>query len=60
LRTALSEIVVRKEGAIINAVLHWQGGSHTALQVKQRLNAGGRHHWPPEDTKSLVRELASG
>ena len=58
LRTALNEIVVRKEGAIIHAVLHWQGGDHTALQVKQRLNAGGRHHWPPEDTISLVRALA--
>jgi DNA invertase Pin-like site-specific DNA recombinase len=58
LRTALNEIVVRKEGAMIHAVLHWQGGDHTALQVKQRLNAGGRHHWPPEDTISLVRELA--
>jgi DNA invertase Pin-like site-specific DNA recombinase len=58
LRAALNEIVVRKEGAIIRAVLHWQGGDHTALQVKQRLNAGGRHHWPPEDTISLVRELA--
>ena len=58
LRTALNEIVVRKEGAIVHAVLHWQGGDHTALQVKQRLNAGGRHHWPPEDTISLVRELA--
>src|SRR5437660_1183553 len=58
LRTALSEIVVRKEGAIIHAVLHWQGGSHTALQAKQRLNAGGRHHWPPEDTKSTGRDLA--
>ena len=58
LRTALNEIVVRKEGAIIHAVLHWQGGDHTALQVKQRLNAGGRHHWPPEDTIALVRELA--
>src|SRR5258707_10396831 len=32
LRTALNEIVVRREGAIIHAVLHWQGGSHTALQ----------------------------
>jgi DNA invertase Pin-like site-specific DNA recombinase len=58
LRAALNEIVVRKEGAIIRAVLHWQGGDHTALQVKQRLNAGGRHHWPPEETVSLVRELA--
>jgi len=58
LRASLNEIVVRKEGAIIHAVLHWQGGDHTALQVKQRLNAGGRHHWPPEDTLPLRHELA--
>ena len=59
LRTMLNEIVVRKEGAVINMVLHWQCGDHTALQVKLRLNAAGRHHWPPpEDTISLVRELA--
>jgi Recombinase zinc beta ribbon domain len=58
LRAALNEIVVRREGAVIDAVLPWQGGDHTALQVKQRLNAGGRHHWPPDDTISLVRELA--
>jgi Recombinase zinc beta ribbon domain len=59
LRTALNEIVVRKDGAVINLVLHWRGGDHTALQVKLRLNAAGRHHWPPpEDTIALVRELA--
>jgi len=59
LRTALNEIVVRKEGPVINMVLHWRGGDHTALQVKLRLNAAGRHHWPPpEDTIALVRELA--
>jgi DNA invertase Pin-like site-specific DNA recombinase len=59
LRTALNEIVVRKEGPVINAVLHWKGGDHTALQVKLRLNAAGRHHWPPpEDTIALVHELA--
>jgi DNA invertase Pin-like site-specific DNA recombinase len=58
LRAALNEVVVRREGAVIDAVLHWQGGDHTALQVKQRLNAGGRHHWPPDDTILLVRELA--
>src|SRR6202166_3757526 len=29
LRTALNEIVVRRDGAIIHAVLHWQGGDHT-------------------------------
>jgi len=59
LRTALSEIVVRKEGSVIDMILHWHGGDHTALQLKLRLNATGRHHWPvPEDTMSLVRELA--
>src|SRR5450631_99303 len=35
LRTVLNEIVVRRDGAIIHAVLHWQGGSHTALQINQ-------------------------
>ena len=59
LRTALTEIVVRRDGAIIHAVLHWQGGDHTELQVKQRLNAAGRHNPRiPDDTIALVRELA--
>jgi DNA invertase Pin-like site-specific DNA recombinase len=59
LRTALNEIVVRKEGPVINMVMHWKGGDHTALQIKLRLNAAGRHHWPPpEDTAALVHELA--
>ena len=59
LRTALNEIVVRKEGAVISMVLHWQGGDHTALHVKLTLNAAGRHHWPPpEDTIALLRQLA--
>jgi hypothetical protein len=59
LRAALNEIVVRKEGPFINMALHWQGGDHTALQLKLRLNAAGRRCWlQPEDTKELVRELA--
>ncbi len=59
LRAALNEIVVRKEDAVINMVLHWQGGDHTALQVKLRLNAAGRRSWPqPEDTKKLVLKAA--
>jgi DNA invertase Pin-like site-specific DNA recombinase len=59
MRTALNEIVVRKEGPLINMILHWKGGDHTALQVTLRLNAAGRHHWPAaEDTVALVRELA--
>ncbi len=37
LRTAISEIIVRRDGGTIHAVLHWQGGDHTELTVKQRL-----------------------
>jgi hypothetical protein len=59
LRTALSEVIVRRDGAIIHAVLHWQGGDHTELKVKQRLNAVGRHNPRiPDDTIALMRELA--
>jgi hypothetical protein len=59
LRTAISEVIVRRDGAIIHAVLHWQGGDHTELQVKQRLNAAGRHNpRVPDDTIALMRELA--
>jgi hypothetical protein len=59
LRAALTEIVVRRDGAIIHAVLHWQGGDHTQLQIKQRLNAAGRHNPRiPGDTIALARELA--
>ena len=59
LRAALTEIIVRRDGPIIHAILHWQGGDHTELQVKQRLNAVGRHNPRiPDDTIALVRELA--
>jgi len=59
LRTALTEIVVRRDGTIIHAVLHWQGGDHTELHVTQRLNAAGRYNPRiPDDTITLVRELA--
>jgi DNA invertase Pin-like site-specific DNA recombinase len=59
LRAALSEVVVRRDSAIIHAILHWQGGAHTELQVKQRLNAAGRHNPRiPDDTIALMRELA--
>ena len=59
LRAALSEAIVRRDGAIIDAVLRWQGGDHTELQVKQRLNAAGRHNPRiPDNTIALMRELA--
>jgi len=50
---------VRRGGGNIHAVLHWQGGDHTELQVKQRLNAAGRHNPRiPDDTIALMSELA--
>ena len=50
---------MKKEGPVVDLVLHWQGGDHTALQLKLRLNAAGRHHSRvPEDAIALVRELA--
>ncbi len=50
---------MRRDGAIIHAVLHWQGGDHTELHVKQRLNAAGRHSPRiPDDTIVLMRGLA--
>ena len=59
LRAALTEIVVRRDGAIIHAILHWRGGDHTELYVKQRLNTAGRYNPRiPDDTIALVRELA--
>ena len=33
-----------EQGPVVDLVLHWQGGDHTALQLKLRLNAAGRHH----------------
>jgi len=59
LRSAITEIIVRREGATISAVLHWQGGDHTELQLKQRFNAAGRHNPRiPDDTIALMRDLA--
>jgi hypothetical protein len=59
LRTALTEVIVRRDGAIIHAVLHWHGGDHTELRLEQRLNAAGQPNPRiPHDTIALMRELA--
>jgi DNA invertase Pin-like site-specific DNA recombinase len=56
-RAALHEIIVRIEGDIIELILHWQGGDHTALKVKK--NTAGKHRLMiPADTLTLIRELA--
>jgi DNA invertase Pin-like site-specific DNA recombinase len=57
LRAALREIVVRVDDNHIEMLLHWQGGDHTALTLAR--NGAGKHRWTvPEDTLSLIRELA--
>jgi DNA invertase Pin-like site-specific DNA recombinase len=57
LRAALREIVVRVDDSHIEMLLHWQGGDHTALTLAR--NGAGKHRWTaPEDTLSLIRELA--
>jgi DNA invertase Pin-like site-specific DNA recombinase len=57
LRTALNEIVVRKEGGFTEMVLHWRGGDHTPMKFKA--NEVGKNRWTiPEDTLSLIRELS--
>ncbi|WP_245520751.1 MULTISPECIES: zinc ribbon domain-containing protein [unclassified Mesorhizobium] len=48
-RAALSEIVVRIQGGVIEMILHSQGGDHTASKLK--MNVAGKHrrvtHKPP-------------
>jgi hypothetical protein len=51
LRTALTEVIVRRDGAIIRAVLHWHGGDHTELRAEHPRVV-------PDDTIALMRELA--
>ena len=56
-RAALVEIVVTVEGTLVTLVLHWQGGSHTELRVRQ--NRVGEHRMAADaETEDLIRELA--
>src|SRR5262245_43462572 len=59
LRACLDEIVVRKDGEVLDMVLHWHGGDHTALKLRVKLNASGRsYNTVTDDLVALVRELA--
>ena len=54
LRAALHEIIARIETGVIELVLHWEGGDHTALKLKMK--TVGKHRWTvPEDTLALGR-----
>lgn len=59
LRACLDEIVVRKDGEVLDMVLRWHGGDHTALKLRVKLNASGRSYKPvSDDLIALVLELA--
>ena len=59
MRACLDEIVVRKDGEVLDMVLRWHGGDHTSLKLRVKLNASGRSYNPvTDDLIALVRELA--
>jgi excisionase family DNA binding protein len=57
IRTLIHEIIVYVREDILDLVIHWLGGDHTALQVKK--NHAGQHRWSTAvDVVDLVRVLA--
>lgn len=57
LRAALVEIVATVNDNIVTLILHWQGGSHTALRVRK--NRVGEHRMAADaETEDLIRALA--
>ena len=57
IRTLINEIVVCISDQTLDLVVHWNGGDHTALQVKK--NRTGQHRWSAAaDVVDLVRSLA--
>jgi hypothetical protein len=56
LRVAIHEIIVRKEDGGIGFVMHWQGGAHTALQLKVRITEAGHYRW--NDGVDLVAQIS--
>jgi DNA invertase Pin-like site-specific DNA recombinase len=56
LRVAIHEIIVRREDDGISFVMHWQGGAHTALQLKVRITEAGHYRW--NDGVDLVAQIS--
>jgi DNA invertase Pin-like site-specific DNA recombinase len=56
-RLLVSEIIVDVTDTAITAVMHWQGGDHTRLEVKK--NKAGQTRWVTDaDVVELIRILA--
>lgn len=57
IRSLIHEIVVRIRDEVLELIVHWHGGDHTALQVRK--NRTGEHRWSTAaDVVDLVRVLA--
>jgi excisionase family DNA binding protein len=57
IRSLIHEIVVRVRDEVLDLIVHWHGGDHTALQVRK--NRTGEHRWSTAaDVVDLVRVLA--
>ena len=57
MRTVIDEIIVRVEDNVLDLVIRWHGGDHSALKVKK--NRTGQHRWSAAgETIDLVRVLA--
>ena len=56
MRALIREIIVRVDGAVVNAVVHWEGGDHTRLVIPR--SRTGDHRWKTsEDTERVIREV---
>jgi excisionase family DNA binding protein len=57
IRTLIEEIVVRVNDDMLSLVIRWQGGDHTAINVRK--NRAGQHRWgTAADAVELVTVLA--
>ncbi|HEY5658082.1 MAG TPA: helix-turn-helix domain-containing protein, partial [Myxococcota bacterium] len=57
LRTVVKEIVVSVQGPRIRLLMHWEGGDHTALEVRK--NRTGEHRWKTDvEIGKIIEDLA--
>ena len=57
IRTLVEEIIARVDGEIIDLVIRWHGGAHSALTIRK--NRCGQHRWSTnQDIVDLTRALA--
>jgi len=57
IRTLVDEIIVSVKGDVIDLVVRWQGGDHSALSLRK--NRSGQHRWSTDaDSVALARALA--